>query len=217
MKNKSDTNLVRHYCSKNENEIFDVPFMQNHFRDITNSNLRKYVSRLVEERILTPISKGVYYIGANPTDEEVDRAIRRCYLRIDCRPIKETLLYKLGIIEKEPEVKTYFKYWPFGNKKVFNYQFIESKNTEYLWGNNKLQLLDLIACEKMISDDDFPKYTFELMRMAEKYNASKEDCDRHIEYPRWVYLRLANLLDVMHISNRVMQDYDNKIEASDRS
>lgn len=215
MKNKSDTNLVRHYCSKNENEIFDVTFMQNHFRDIPNSNLRKYVSRLVEEGILTPISKGVYFIGANPTDEEIDLAIKRYYFRFDCRPIKETLLYKLGIIEKEPEVKTYFIYWNIGNKKVLNYQFIESKNKEYLWGNNKLQLLDLIACEKIISDDDYPKYTFELMRMAEKYNSSKEDCDHYIEYPRWVYLRLANLLDVMHISNRVMQDYDNNIEASD--
>ena len=217
MNNKSDTNLIREYCKKHQNEIFDVCLMSNLFRDIPLSNFRKYVSRLVEEGVLTPLSKGVYYIGTNPSDN-IDLAIEKCYLQpFQGRPIKETLLYELGIIEDEPKMKTFLIHWGLGNKKVLNYQLVDTHNFELVYGNKKLRLLDLIACEKMISEDDYPKFTIELMKLAKDYDDSKDGGDYTVEYPQWVYLRLANLLDAMHISNRVKQDYDNKTENSNRS
>lgn len=76
MKNKSTTNLLRHYCNMHKNEIFDVYNVSCHFKDVPNSSLRKYVSRLVEEGILLPISKGVYFIGNDPTDLMISQAIK---------------------------------------------------------------------------------------------------------------------------------------------
>lgn len=37
-----------------------------------------------------------------------------------------------------------------------------------------------------------------------------------ISYPRIVYIRLAELLNQLHISNEVMQWYEHKVEVSGR-
>lgn len=52
MRNKSDTNLIRHYCKLHQNQIFDVHDVMKEFKEVTPSNFRKYVSRLVEEQLL---------------------------------------------------------------------------------------------------------------------------------------------------------------------
>lgn len=59
MKNKSTTNLLRHYCNLHKGEMFDVHDVSIHFKNVPISSFRKYVSRLVEEGILTPISKSL--------------------------------------------------------------------------------------------------------------------------------------------------------------
>ena len=63
MNNKSDTNSIRHYCALHKQMIFDVSEVKDKFPVVSDSNFRKYVSRLVEERVLTVISKGIYFIG----------------------------------------------------------------------------------------------------------------------------------------------------------
>ena len=63
MNNKSDTNSIRHYCVLHKQMIFDVSEVKDKFPLVSDSNFRKYVSRLVEERVLTVISKGIYFIG----------------------------------------------------------------------------------------------------------------------------------------------------------
>lgn len=49
---------------------------------------------------------------------------------------------------------------------------------------------------------------YELAKSYKDSNFSKH----HMFYPRKVYIRLANLLESMHISNRVMEIYESKKE-----
>lgn len=66
----------------------------------TPSAFRKFVSRLVEEGILTPASKGVYVIGSNLSQEDIYRIVKKHYIYPFDRPLNESLSYELGIIEK---------------------------------------------------------------------------------------------------------------------
>ena len=50
MKNKSDTNLLRHYCNLHSGSFLDVGRVHDeHFKDLSESVFRKYVSRLTND------------------------------------------------------------------------------------------------------------------------------------------------------------------------
>ena len=77
MKNKSDTNLLRHYCNLNKGSFLDVGSVHyEHFRDISESVFRKYVSRLSKEGMIQPVSKGLFYIGYELPDD-LDNRIKQ--------------------------------------------------------------------------------------------------------------------------------------------
>jgi len=215
MKNKSDTNLIRHYCKTHGLEIFDVHDMMKKFPDVSPSNFRKYVSRLVGEYLLWPISKGVYFIGNNPTETIIDAAIRDYYFKCT-RCAKESFLFSMGIIDERPETPTYYIDWSQGNKKIKGIQFIESKNVFNLMAYRKLDLLDMIYYEDLVHEDDKGKYSLKLAELLLTYKEISSEDEPRIEYPRYVYIKLANLLDSMHISNRVMENYENEVERANR-
>lgn len=216
MKNRSDTNLIRHYCKLHQDQIFDVHDMMMQFRDIPPSNFRKYVSRLVEEHVLTPISKGVYIIAYTDSEVLINEAIHQYYITGDTRLAKDSLLFVCGIIKENPKVHTYYKVWDQGNKKIGDYQFLESKVYMNFFNRAKVTTLDLIALEKEIDEDDLGNYSKFLSTVLPGYKENQYCWEPDVDYPRWVYMRLANLLDSMHISNRVMEYYENKIKGTDR-
>jgi len=74
------TKTVRTFCLKNQNQLFDVSYMAtNYFAVIPRKTLLKILSRLTDEGLLLPVSKGVYYIqGDRPFD--LDRAIVEYYI-----------------------------------------------------------------------------------------------------------------------------------------
>ena len=73
------TKTVRAFCLKNQNQLFDVSYMAtNYFAVIPRKTLLKILSRLTDEGLLLPVSKGVFYIqGDRPFD--LDRAIVEYY------------------------------------------------------------------------------------------------------------------------------------------
>ena len=74
------TKTVRAFCLKNQNQLFDVSYMAtNYFAVIPCKALLKILSRLTDEGLLLPVSKGVYYIqGDRPFD--LDRAVEEYYI-----------------------------------------------------------------------------------------------------------------------------------------
>ena len=66
------TKLVREYCKNNSGAIFDVSKLKNtEFAEVPYKTLLKILNRLEEEGLLKPVSKGVYFIGEKPVDEEL--------------------------------------------------------------------------------------------------------------------------------------------------
>ncbi|MFA7082776.1 MAG: hypothetical protein WC135_09205 [Bacteroidales bacterium] len=73
----------------------------------------------------------------------------------------------------------------------------------------KQKLLELIDCQKLIGEDDKGNYAMVLAKYASEYIEPRESSVEYNFYLRSTYIELANLLDKLHISNRVMQIYEN--------
>lgn len=66
------TKLVREYCKNNSGAIFDVSKLKDtEFAEVPYKTLLKILNRLEEEGFLSTVSKGVYFIGEKPVDEEL--------------------------------------------------------------------------------------------------------------------------------------------------
>ena len=66
------TKLIREYCKNNSGAIFDVSKLKDtEFAEVPYKTLLKILNRLAEEGLLEPVSKGVYFIGEKPVDEEL--------------------------------------------------------------------------------------------------------------------------------------------------
>lgn len=64
--------MVREYCKNNSGAIFDVSKLKDtKFTEVAYKTLLKILNRLEEEGLLKPASKGVYFIGEKPVDEEL--------------------------------------------------------------------------------------------------------------------------------------------------
>ena len=64
--------MLREYCKKNNGAIFDVSKLKDtEFSEVPYKTLLKILNRLEEEGLLKPVSKGVYFIGEKPVDEEL--------------------------------------------------------------------------------------------------------------------------------------------------
>ena len=220
METKSVTSSLREYCKKHPREVFDVELMNRSYPETTPSAFRKFVSRLVEEGILTPASKGVYVIGNDLSQDDIYRVVKKHYIYPFDRPLKESLLYELGIIDEKPEIETYSKIWPRGNRNILNLRIVEGKNTSLREAGcrEKVILLDLIDAEKCVPDDEEIKmnYSVKLAEMLLNYKEVDYIFEPEIEYSRIIYIKLANLLDSMHISNRVIEYYENKLKDTNR-
>ena len=71
MRRVSDTGIVINYCQNNSGSLFDLNYLSKQvFKDISNVNLRKIVTRFIEQGILKQVSKGVYLIGESYIDDE---------------------------------------------------------------------------------------------------------------------------------------------------
>lgn len=66
------TKFVREYCKNNSGAFFDVSKLKDaEFSEVPYKTLLKILNRLEEECLLKSVSKGVYFIGEKPVDEEL--------------------------------------------------------------------------------------------------------------------------------------------------
>ena len=66
------TKLIREYCKNNSGAIFDVSKLKDtEFAEVPYKTLLKILNRIEEEGLLSTVSKGVYFIGEKPVDEEL--------------------------------------------------------------------------------------------------------------------------------------------------
>ena len=66
------TKFVREYCKNNSGAFFDVSKLKDtEFAEVPYKTLLKILNRLEKEGLLSAVSKGVYFIGEKPVDEEL--------------------------------------------------------------------------------------------------------------------------------------------------
>lgn len=67
----SQTGIIRECCNNHKGELFDLGYLSKTiFTDIPLANLRKYITRLVDDGVLHQISKGIFIIGDTELSNE---------------------------------------------------------------------------------------------------------------------------------------------------
>jgi|BioPla2DNA2_1021312.scaffolds.fasta_scaffold14773_2 hypothetical protein len=212
-----DTKTLRKYCESHKGDILDVGYLlKNEFSYVIPGSFRKYVSRLVEEGILYPIEKGIYTIGVID-EKEIDKVIYKHYTNMSLGlPLGEGLLFARGIIEKMPEKIEIITSLTNGNRNIRNFKIIET--SEVIAGVSSI-FIEMVELYRLITKtylEAEPKADalFLLNRYCDMFNTLSvtpvEPAFRL--YSRIDILSLANYLDKLHISNRVMEVYEEYTE-----
>lgn len=166
------------------------------------------MTRLVDDGVLYQISKGIFIIG--DTELSNKEIILKHYLIdyfviIKGMPAKEYLLSTLELTSKKNVEVTIYSNETFSNKNICGIKVLASKDSYALVIRELAILLELIHCESIIEEDYEVVWVYRIYELGKSY----KDCNfskKHMFYPRKVYIRLANLLESMHISNRVMEN-----------
>ena len=125
--------------------------------------------------------------------------------------VKEYLLKLLNLTDKKEVKISIYSNRTYSNKNICGINILASSDYYSLDNRDFFMLLELIHCESLIEEDYEVAYAYKLYELAKSYKDSYM-VHHHMLYPRKVYIKLANLLDNMHLSNRVMEIYENKKE-----
>lgn len=209
MRRESDTGIVRNYCQNNVGGVFDLNYLSKHnFSDIPNVNLRKIVTRFIDQGILRQVSKGVYLIGESDMSDE-DRIIKH-YIKDDWGMlIGRYLLYTLGLVSEKPldiNIKTNLS---IGNKKICNIQVIESHSSfhKIIGAKDIIMALEILSMNNEVDESKMFEASNMIEELLKTYSDSKMQTYIKNEYSRSVYVKLARILDSMSIPNKVMELY----------
>lgn len=221
MKNKSEMNTLRYMIHRLKGQIFETRmFYFNCSKDMSFDSFRKYVSRLVEEKELIQIAKGIYYIG-DQLPENIGELVQDYFLSDtgSCYG-GETLLYYLGISEKEPKEVVILNSHISSNKNIWN--MIIKKVPPFPGTTAERELFELLSLQHLIDDNNDDMKAMYAKEVAERLPNSQSEWNLFmsrlkcgdIVYPRIVYFRLAEYIKPLHISNEVMEWYESKISSS---
>ena len=208
MKNKSDTNLLRHYCNLHRGGFLDVGRVQSeHFKEISESVFRKYVSRLAKEGIIQPVSKGLFYIGRELPEDLDDKILY--FFKARNIHFGESLLYELGIIKTKPEYECLRCLYGHKNRHVRGYYFWPLPFSCGLAEIYLFELFDLIDQFDKIPEESMELYLSEVGTRLSKFD-NRDLNYMGVEYKRGVYSKLDNMLKSLHKSTEVMQWYERR-------
>ena len=218
MGSKSDSALVKNYCENHYGELFDFGYLSSHhFEMIEYNNLRMIVSRLEKQGFLKKISKGIFVIGE--TNENIDDLVFMHYTNNgNGMPAGEYLLFKLDIIEKEPEFKEIYSRLAVGNRQIGNIKVIQNMSS-FLKGNpaNINLLIELISSLKKVNETEALALTIKISELSQKYDDSYLLAYVRYDYGRINFIKLESFLNSINISNEVMKIYETKIRNIDKS
>lgn len=201
MENLSVTQQIINYCKANPNTLFDVELMfANVFQCGDFDSFRKYVSRAKEPGGLYEVGKGVYYIGKNSTEEDIQKAMVDFYVNNNYGMLSGlSLLFKYRLIEDTPsyvEIKCSVK----RNKAIGNNKIISTK-TMITKGNRSFrELLEILSQQTKIECLENLEV---LKELAKGYKDSYITAHLLAEYNRIAFVKLEQVLNTAEIENNV--------------
>ena len=147
----SVTQQIINYCKANPNTLFDVELMfGNVFQSDDFDSFRKYVSRAKEPGSLYEVGKGVYYIGKNPTEEDIQKAMVDFYVNNNYGMLSGlSLLYKYRLIEDASnyvEIKCSVK----RNKAIGDNKIVPTKTMITKDNISFIELLEILSQQTKI-------------------------------------------------------------------
>ena len=201
MENLSVTKQIINYCKANPNTLFDVELMfANVFQCSDFDSFRKYVSRAKESGDLYEVGKGVYYIGKNPTEEDIQKAMVDFYVDNNYGMLSGlSLLYKYRLIEDAPscvEIKCSVK----RNKTIGNNKIIPTKTMITKDNRSFRELLEILSQKPKIECLENLEV---LKELAKGYKDSYITAHLLAEYNRIAFVRLMTLLNKEGIENNI--------------
>ncbi len=201
MENLSVTKQIINYCKANPNTLFDVELMfGNIFQCNDFDSFRKYVSRAKETGGLYEVGKGVYYIGKNPAEEDIQKAMVDFYVNNNYGMLSGlSLLYKYRLIEDAPsyvEVKCSVK----RNKAIGDNKIIPTKTMITKDNRSFRELLEILSQQTKI---ECLENIGVLAELAKVYKESYITAHLLAEYNRVAFVRLMVLLNKEGIENSI--------------
>lgn len=201
MENLSVTQQIINYCKANPNTLFDVELMfGNVFQCDDFDSFRKYVSRAKEQSNLCEVGKGVYYIGKNLTEEDIQKAMVDFYVNNNYGMLSGlSLLYKYKLIEDVPsyvEIKCSVK----RNKAIGNNKIIPTKTMITKDNRSFRELLEILSQQMKIECLENLEV---LKELAKGYKDSYITTHLLAEYNRIAFVRMMTLLNNEGIENNI--------------
>ncbi|QLY39403.1 hypothetical protein HF295_00425 [Hujiaoplasma nucleasis] len=211
------TQTLREFCKQNQGHIFDVQYEQNHrFSLVPYKTLLKILNRLVEEDIVSSISKGVYIINS---DEElnIDNAIKEYYIDYFSGMMIGKALYNYYDIgdQDEDSIEVYTNKIISNNKTIGKYHLIKF-DTHFCDEVVRLvTALELIEKVSTIKDINYIRYNEEIESGVKSY--TNEIFKELITNHRYKYSTIATLDEMLQrfsIENNALSIYkENYINA----
>ena len=201
MENEQVKIQIINYCRNNPNTIFDAELMfGNVFQCSDFNSFRKYVSRAKEPGDLYEVGKGVYYIGKNPTEVDIQKAMVDFYVDNNYGMLSGlSLLYKYKLIEDVPsyvEIKCSVK----RNKAIGDNKIIPTKTMITKDNRSFRELLEILSQQTKIECLE----NLEILKeLAKGYKDSYITAHLLAEYNRIAFVRLTALLNKEGIENSI--------------
>ena len=211
------TKLIREYCKNNSGAIFDVSKLKDtEFAEVPYKTLLKILNRLEDEGLLKPVSKGVYFIGEKPVDEEL---IFDEY--VDDRKgmfVGYQLFNDVGISDYvDCKIEIYTNNIKSKQKSVGQY-FLKKVDLEFDDDTVDLvALFEIIDAGYSMKGCDFMAYKKTVDMLLKLYSDSSfEKIVKAIHYKYSTIKQLSELLEANSIDNNCIDTFENTYKNSIR-
>lgn len=202
------TKTVREYCDKHKEEMLEVAKVKNdQFADIPYKTLLKILNRLEEERIITSVSKGIYYIGAERLDE--NEIISKYTANGKGMFVGYSLFNAIGLTEYQDD-----KIEIYSNAISANVHTVGRISVKRIDLKFNEKMVDLIALLEIldagadIEGFDYTTYLNVTTMLSRCYTDRLfEKIIKAIKYQYSTIMRLSNLLRKNHIENNCLDLY----------
>ena len=203
------TKFLREYCKNNSGTFFDVSKLKDaEFSEVPYKTLLKILNRLEEEGLFKPVSKGVYFIGEKPMDEEL---IFDEY--VDDRKgmfVGYQLFNDVGISNYvECKIEIYTNNIKSKQKSVGQY-FLKKVDLEFDDDIvDLIALLEIIDTGYSIKGCDFMAYKNTVDMLLKSYSDSSfEKIVKAIHYKYSTIKQLSELLETNSIDNNCLDIFE---------
>lgn len=203
MENLSVVQQIINYGRTHQNTIFDVEILATHYFQTNDfDSFRQYLTRANNVLKMTQIGKGIYYIGKNPTEEDIQKAIVDFYVDNNYGMLSGlSLLYKYRLIEDTPsyvEIKCSVK----RNKAIGDNKIIPTKTMITKDNRSFRELLEILSQQTKI---ECLENVGVLSELAKGYKDEYITTHLLAEYNRITFVRLMVLLKKEGIENNIQK------------